>query len=708
MTDRVRMFTTHKNKNLCDTHKNDTNVNIPSINRKTDFVAGNIKNHIDEWYKLTDDKHVLETVTGCKIELSEIPYQSNLPKPLNVSEKEAEIIDNEIESMLKKQVIKISQHENDEFISGIFLRPKKEEGKFRVILNLKPFNHFVVAEHFKMDTIVTCIELMSDKCFMASIDLRDAYYSIPMDESDQKYLKFIWRGQLYQYTCLPMGLACAPRKFVKLLKPVFAFLHARGHISSGYLDDTYIQGDSYQSCMANVTETIELLTKLGFYVHIEKSVTTPCRIMEHLGFILNSENMTVSVTEGKYNKLIDKIDTILNTDTPTIRLVASAIGSMVSYTIGVQFGSLFYKQLEIDKSLALKEKKGNFDEIMTLSELSIEHLRWWKDNAMSLPFNINHADPNVTICTDASISGWGAKMGVDECGGRWTLLEKEDHINILELKAILFGLKSLCKDLRNKHILVKSDNTTAVAYVRNMGGCKSIACNNVAREIWLWAISTNNWLSITHIEGRLNIEPDKLSRVFDDHTEWMINPVIFKQIAKHYNPSRDLFASRINKQLSVYSAWQPDPQAFAVDAFSFNWANHMNYIFPPFALLNRVMAKLEKDSAEGIVIVPLWTTQSWFAKMLNLLTDFPKLLPRSKKQLMLPFDQNKIHPLWRKMHLLVCPLSGDSCKTKVFRRRLKTLSYSPGGQLPGNNTIPTYKNGIHIAIEGMWIPLDPL
>ena len=704
MTDRVSTFINP----VTSERKSSNNVVKDKLNNCQTFVAGNIKNCVNEWVKLTNDTHVLETVKGCRIDLVQTPYQSLLPKPLSVSDQEAKIIDSEIETMIQKQVIVPSEHEEGEFVSGIFLRPKKEQGKFRIILNLKPFNKFVLSEHFKMDTINTCVELMSENCFMASIDLKDAYYSIPIDTRDQKYLKFIWKDKLYQYTCLPMGLACAPRKFVKLLKPVFAHLHARGFISSGYLDDTYIQGESYEACQINVIETIKLLTKLGFFVHTEKSVTDPCQKMEHLGFILNSKEMTVSLTEDKCNKLLEKITTIDHTERPTIRLVASAIGSMVSYTTGVEYGPLFYKQLEIEKTIALKQNMGNFDANMFVSKLAREDMSWWKVNAGKLPFHINKGNAKYVMCTDASTLGWGATLNGNKCGGRWTTTEQLDHINVLELRAVLFGLQSLCRDLHNVHLLIKSDNTTTVAYIRNMGGCKSAPCNIIARKIWNWALNNNNWLTATHIEGRLNTEPDNLSRLFDDHTEWMLNPVLFKDIVKVFNPTRDLFASRLNKQLDCYISWQPDPQATAVDAFSLFWGDKINYIFPPFAMLNRVLTKLEEDKAEGIVIAPLWTTQCWFPKLLHLLVDLPKTLPRGKRQLILPFNRDLVHPLWRKLQLLVCPLSGDSCKNKDFRRKLRTSFFSHGDRQPENNTTPICQNGKYIALEGAWIPLNPL
>ena len=58
---------------------------------------------------------------------------------------------------------------------------------------------------------------------MASIDFADAYFSVPVKEH-RLVLKFNWKGQLFQFTCLPMGLYEAPRKITKLGKTLFSHL----------------------------------------------------------------------------------------------------------------------------------------------------------------------------------------------------------------------------------------------------------------------------------------------------------------------------------------------------------------------------------------------------------------------------------------------------------------------------------------------------
>ena len=68
-----------------------------------------------------------------------------------------------------------------------------------------------------METIKTVISMMTPGFFMASIDLKDAYYCVRIEKKHQKCLKSYWNDCLYQFSCYPNGPACYPRKFTKLL-----------------------------------------------------------------------------------------------------------------------------------------------------------------------------------------------------------------------------------------------------------------------------------------------------------------------------------------------------------------------------------------------------------------------------------------------------------------------------------------------------------
>ena len=177
------------------------------------FKAGRVAAHFAAWKDLTNDRVILSDVLGASIELSANPIQHRLPGHV-FNDHEYSVVHQEIQKLIQKGVIMKVKYSPGQIVSGIFLLPKKD-GTFRLILNLKSFNEFVTHHHFKMDSLQTIIKLVTPNCFMASIDMKDAYYSIPVKSEDRKYLRFKWEDQFYEFTCLPNGLSCAPTSSLK-------------------------------------------------------------------------------------------------------------------------------------------------------------------------------------------------------------------------------------------------------------------------------------------------------------------------------------------------------------------------------------------------------------------------------------------------------------------------------------------------------------
>lgn len=186
--------------------------NISNINNTNDTnkVAGRLKLFYKALEALTSDKFILQLVKGCKIELTECPKQASY-RETKLNSHEGEKLDYVIKSLAEKGVIeKVQDSHDDEFISTVFLRPK-QDASCRMILNLKPLNTIIAYKHFKMENLLTAMRLMRKNCYMASVDLKDAYYTLNIDPEYRKYLRFIWRGQKWQYTALLNGLSPAPR-----------------------------------------------------------------------------------------------------------------------------------------------------------------------------------------------------------------------------------------------------------------------------------------------------------------------------------------------------------------------------------------------------------------------------------------------------------------------------------------------------------------
>lgn len=196
-----------------------------------------------------------------------------------------------------------------QFVSKIFLRDKPN-GEKCLIINLKHLNYFVSPPHFKMEDHRTAVRLIHKNMFLATIDIKDAYFTIPIEESYRKYLRFLHHKILYEFTCLPFGFSIAPYCFTKTVRPVVKYMRKNGVICVNYLDDFFLLGETQEECSKSVSFTISLLESLGFVVNYEKSCMFPSRTQKFLGFIFNSAKMAIEITEDKKQKIISTLRTL--------------------------------------------------------------------------------------------------------------------------------------------------------------------------------------------------------------------------------------------------------------------------------------------------------------------------------------------------------------------------------------------------------------
>ena len=123
---------------------------------------------------------------------------------------------------------------------------------------------------------------------------------------------------------------------------------------------------------------------------------------------------------------------------------------------------------------------------------------------------------------------WGAVFQGHSWGGRWVPDEASQCINCLELKAVYLGLQSFCQNLSQAHMTIFIDNTTAVAYINNMGGTHSLERNHIARRFGCGVLNAI-FAFLLHIclDRKSNLAADKASRIFHDRTEWKLDPNIY-------------------------------------------------------------------------------------------------------------------------------------------------------------------------------------
>ena len=144
-------------------------------------------------------------------------------------------LDKEVERMLKEKAIYVNKAQNL-VLSSIYTVPKKN-GKRRAVINLRWVNKHLPDIHFKMSTMKDVKAAISQGAYLASIDLTDCFWGLPVAPEDQRFLSFQWRGVNYSFRCLPFGLKLSPYFITKLYRNVVAQLQSEGHRVVLYLDE---------------------------------------------------------------------------------------------------------------------------------------------------------------------------------------------------------------------------------------------------------------------------------------------------------------------------------------------------------------------------------------------------------------------------------------------------------------------------------------
>lgn len=632
---------------------------METINNKVIKQAGRLKHFVTIWKTITTDQFIIGCIKGTKIKFETPPYQEKLPSKRSWSPKELLGIKSEIKRLTEIGAISQTKPVEGQFLSSYFLVPKPD-GTVRFILNLRELNQFIKTDHFKMEDLRSIHKLLQKGMYMGTIDIKDAYFGVPIDLHYRKYLRFLFQEKIYEFKCLPFGLSISPYIFTKIIKPVVAYLRTRAYMSIVYLDDFLCLGESAGECQSNMEATVTLLKQLGFIINEKKSQQNPTRQCKFLGFIINSSRMVLDLPENKRQALHNAVKNFKNKSSCKIVEFAQMIGLLIASCPAVDYGYFHCKALERAKIKALHESKMDYEASMSIPPYIKVDLVWWEQNLPIASGKIKSLTYELEIFSDASLTGWGAFCEGAGSQGKWSSSEKLLHINHLELKAALLALKAFATNLSNCNILLRVDNTTALSYINKMGGVRFEGLHDLAREFWNWCEERRLWVKAVYIASKDNIEADALSRIHNIDTEWRLAEYAYSEILERFGQLEiDLFASSLNKKCKRYCSWERDPYAFAIDAFTLNWAEWKFYAFPPFGIIAKVLQKIREDRAEGIVVVPLWTSQNWFPVFQRMARDSSNWLyfQPNNNLLISPYRSRK-HPLAAKLTLVVASLSG--------------------------------------------------
>ena len=649
--------------------------------------AGRLPLFIDFWRKVTTNNLVLQIVEfGYQINFYKLPPLMSLTSG-SFSSSRSLSVSQEVSILLSKTAVATIPPSKDQFVSPIFTVAKKDSEKRRVILNLKFLNNYIIKTSFKLEGYDVISNMIQPGDYCVSIDLCDAYLMFLMHSDFWKYLCFDWENQRYFFRCMPFGLTSSPRIFTKVFKTVLTFLRKRGLKISAWFDDIILVANSISLLLEQLHFTLLTLKSLGFIPNREKSMLTPSQTINHLGFIWDSVNFNISVPEKKVIALKNLCRKTLSRRV-SLRFLNKILGTIENFRIGFVYAPLHYRGIQHDVAFYIS-LGYDWDDHIDLSDSAIDDINWWLHCSLKLtPKSLTPFLPQITITTDSSKTGWGAVASNGlETSGFWSDTESLSHINYLETQAVNLGFLSLCRDCSNTSILIKSDNTSAVAYINNMGG-RSAKISGVIFELYEFCISNDLRIQATFLCGRKNVRADALSRRPRDHCYSLPN-YIFSYISDRilFTPTIDLFASRINYKLKTYYSEGPDPFAIGFDAFVLPWPEYI-YAFPPIHLVDNFIARfLNQNVKFGLFICPFWPSQPYFPTLLNLLIDEPFLISASvlEDASMLPRNvsilmASSISSNWDLQREYLLKLQHASSEALTLKHC--ALTYEPGKTLP--------------------------
>ena len=645
-------------------------------------VGGRLTQFLHHWEKFTTDVWVLSVIRGgLDLVFQERPPLSDSPIPMSqTSDKEKfRLLSEEVQSLLLKSVIEEipPTRSTPGFYSRLFLVPKKTGG-MRPVIDLSILNSYLSVPHFKMETNRSIRACILPGMLTTKLDLSDAYFHIPISLASRKFLPFVWNNKVYQFLAVPFGLAVAPQVFTRVFQTVIAHLHTLSIQAHSYLDDSLLKEFDSEILYRHTFLFIRLLLDLGFLISWKKSQILPSQDFLFLGEHYRTDLGLIFPPEEKFQSLCQKILIFSNSPSVMARQFSQLLGFLNSLAYVVPLGRLHIRPLQFFLQEHWDSASQVWEALVPILPVVLPHLDWWtrRENVLT-GVALLHPVPSLTLYTDSSLQGWGAFLEGKSASGVWSLVQQQEHINLLEMRAVLLALQHFKTLLVSKAVVLATDNTTVVAYLQNQGGTRCHALFLLCKEILLLCLLSHIHLVVRHIPGTFNVLADCLSRFHNPvNTEWELRQVVFDSVVLRWDrPHVDLFATSLNHKLETFVSPVPDPLSFAVDAMSLSWDGMFAYAFPPFRFLLQVLLKIKQSDCKIILIAPAWPRQAWFPELLLLSCARPLKLP-FRRDLLSQFKGKVVHPRPESLHLHAWLLSGRDSVRKAFLKEQPRTSLS--------------------------------
>ena len=398
-----------------------------------------------------------------------------------------------------------------------------QPGKWRLILDLSHPEGYSVNEgiepslcslsYISVDHAARMALALGRGTLLAKLDLESAYRMIPVHPDDRPLLGMKWRGQYLVDAALPFGLRSAPKLFNLVADCLQWIFRQHDIMVIHYLDDFLLVGPPQSNqCYRTLQTSLGLCEQLGVKVALRK-LEGPATALAFLGILLDTEKLELRLPDDKLVRLKGMVSEWKQRRHCTKRELLSLIGCLHHACQVVPAGRSFLRRM-----IELSKRAKQLHHHLRLNVEFRSDLEWWhlflpEWNGVSMMTAVGLRAPSITVTSDASGS-WGC--GAFTARGRWFQYRWPSSwsavgITVKELLPIVFSCAIWGRGWQGKQVQCYSDNAAVVAVI-NAGRSKDRRVMHLLRSLFFFMARDKYSLYATHVEGRLNVAADALSR----------------------------------------------------------------------------------------------------------------------------------------------------------------------------------------------------
>lgn len=407
-------------------------------------------------------------------------YYSYSPKLLNV-------LHEGLEEWLQLGVVEAS---NSPWASAVLL-VKKSDGSYRWVVDLRSVNKVTKADSYPLPKVNDILDQLRDAKYISSIDLKSAYFQIPLEESSKEKTAFIIPGKgLFQFKRMPQGLHTSAATWQRFIDSTLGE-DLKPHVFV-YLDDIVIVSQTFEQHMSILEKVLQRLEGANLTINFAKSQF--CRSeLKYLGYVVDEDGLHVDP---------EKVSAIAEFRRPdTVRQLKRYTGMASWYRRFVPNFSTIMAPLH---ALTKQKVKWIWTQECEDSFLLI------KEKLMSAPVLTcpDFSKPFDLYC-DASGVGLGAVLSqegrpVAFASRTLTAGERKYFPTELECLAVLWAIEKFRGYLEGYKFNVITDHAS-LKWLDNLKD----PCGRLGR----WAVRLQQFdYTITHRKGKEHEAPDALSR----------------------------------------------------------------------------------------------------------------------------------------------------------------------------------------------------